>query len=237
MIVNNDLPIFLGILSVTVYFLFQRSRLSPIIRSHTLITVGLLVMCTAAFLDTAVLGSDPLLPIGIHSATTNGLLVWLGYLPGFLLIVLGLAQWMPALARLDEEIRRRQVAEEEARLQAVELMEAKLRAETADAAKGRFLAHMSHELRTPLNAILGFSEMLVLQHDGPLGSPRYLAYAEDVHSGQNPSPICAHAAMPMPSSPSTIRPCTALCFPRRRASLRIRGRSRRILAGRCWNWW
>ncbi|HYW42066.1 MAG TPA: HAMP domain-containing sensor histidine kinase [Bryobacteraceae bacterium] len=33
-------------------------------------------------------------------------------------------------------------------------------AETADAAKSRFLATMSHELRTPLNAVIGYSQLL-----------------------------------------------------------------------------
>ena len=41
-----------------------------------------------------------------------------------------------------------------------ELNEAKLRAEGANQAKGRFLATMSHEFRTPLNAILGFTQLL-----------------------------------------------------------------------------
>jgi len=40
---------------------------------------------------------------------------------------------------------------------------------------------MSHELRTPLNAILGFSEMFQQQMMGPLGSPKYLEYAGDIH--------------------------------------------------------
>ena len=55
-------------------------------------------------------------------------------------------------------------------------------AEAANHAKSEFLAVMSHELRTPLNAILGFSEMFKQQMMGPLGSPKYLEYASDIHN-------------------------------------------------------
>jgi signal transduction histidine kinase len=54
-------------------------------------------------------------------------------------------------------------------------------AQAASSAKSEFLASMSHELRTPLNAILGFSEILKTEIYGPIGHPKYLEYAEDVH--------------------------------------------------------
>jgi two-component system CheB/CheR fusion protein len=47
-----------------------------------------------------------------------------------------------------------------------ELREAKLAAESADLAKGTFLATISHEFRTPLNGMLGYADILHL--DGPL---------------------------------------------------------------------
>ncbi len=62
-----------------------------------------------------------------------------------------------------------------------ELRLAKEAAEAADAAKSAFLATMSHELRTPLNAILGFSEVIQKEVMGPIGTPIYRQYAEDIY--------------------------------------------------------
>jgi signal transduction histidine kinase len=60
------------------------------------------------------------------------------------------------------------------------LSSALTRSEAADRAKSDFLGRMSHELRTPLNAIIGFSEVIIAQIFGPVGSPRYTEYAEDI---------------------------------------------------------
>jgi len=61
------------------------------------------------------------------------------------------------------------------------LSQALAKTEKADRAKSDFLGRMSHELRTPLNAIIGFSEVMTCGVFGPLGSARYLEYAEDIH--------------------------------------------------------
>lgn len=52
----------------------------------------------------------------------------------------------------------------------------------AERAKSQFLANVSHELRTPLHAIVGFADLLVHESFGPLGSPQYLEYSQDIHS-------------------------------------------------------
>ena len=54
-------------------------------------------------------------------------------------------------------------------------------AEKAGETKARVVAQLSHELRTPLNAIVGFSEAIKHGVFGPVGNPRYSAYADNIH--------------------------------------------------------
>mgnify|MGYP001430538344 CR=1 FL=1 len=80
----------------------------------------------------------------------------------------------------------------EMRQQEAELRRSQAEAALANRTKSKFLSNMSHELRTPLNAILGFSQMIAQEAFGPLGSERYLEYAQHiVRSGQHLQAIIA----------------------------------------------
>lgn len=77
----------------------------------------------------------------------------------------------------------REIEDRDSRLmrKTIELEKARVAAESANSAKSQFLANVSHELRTPLNAIIGFSTMLREQQFGPMGDPKYVEYARDIH--------------------------------------------------------
>jgi len=65
------------------------------------------------------------------------------------------------------------------------LVIARREVETAEIAKGRFLASVSHELRTPLNSIIGFSDVLLQEICGKLPDGRQREYVELVNQSGN----------------------------------------------------
>jgi cell cycle sensor histidine kinase DivJ len=73
----------------------------------------------------------------------------------------------------------REIADREEQQGTVE--QARVEADRAHAAKGKFLASMSHELRTPLNAIIGFSELLANEEFAARDEKRRQEYAGLIH--------------------------------------------------------
>src|SRR3546814_20114650 len=79
----------------------------------------------------------------------------------------------------DKSLENQHLQQEEA-LRSLELAAARDEAQAANRAKSEFLANMSHELRTPLNALIGFSEVMLHELHGTLGSDRYHDYTKDI---------------------------------------------------------
>ncbi|MBE9009986.1 hypothetical protein IQ250_07180 [Pseudanabaenaceae cyanobacterium LEGE 13415] len=112
-----------------------------------------------------------------------------------LAIVIGVAALLILIAALLASFFGRQLSAERARVEALQLAEArleelvqqrtqeleqeKLASEAANQAKSAFLSNTSHELRTPLTAIIGFSSVLLEQIFGTL-TPRQLEYMERI---------------------------------------------------------
>lgn len=84
-----------------------------------------------------------------------------------------------------ETVARLEKSEQRNKILARQAEEERRKAEDASAAKSAFLANMSHELRTPLNAIIGFSEIMMKELFGPLGSDQYKSYSQDIHNSGN----------------------------------------------------
>ncbi len=71
--------------------------------------------------------------------------------------------------------------EEKVRERTVALEEATLRAEMANRSRASFLATMSHEIRTPLNAIIGFADLL--RRGADTGEAERMEWLEIIRTG------------------------------------------------------
>ena len=95
------------------------------------------------------------------------------------------AKLVEAYAALDERVweRTEDLTEKNKELEReiVKRKRAQEISERANKAKSDFLANMSHELRTPLNHIIGFTELVIDKHFGPINSTQE-EYLNDVLS-------------------------------------------------------
>jgi signal transduction histidine kinase len=64
----------------------------------------------------------------------------------------------------------------------IDLAAAKAKVERANRAQGELIAKVSHELQIPLNSGTGFSEILMDERKGPLGSPEYPEFTDEIHA-------------------------------------------------------
>lgn len=177
MFLYPSLVVFIGVLSIPVLLVWSRIHNGGDNKGYTFQIWGTSFVALGTFVDyllDVILGFNHTDRHAFEYAVqfdTGLALVF--YIPGCVLVGVGLSIWLPAVQRLSVEVSRRKETEKQ-------LLQTKEAAEIANRAKSQFLANMSHELRTPLNAIIGFSELMKSESFGSLGHPNYKIYSTDI---------------------------------------------------------
>ncbi len=103
-----------------------------------------------------------------HNSSMEPMLIGMSAMIIASLIAMGIVIMSGQKLLLEEKVKKRTIALEE-----------------ASKIKSEFIANMSHDLRTPLNAIIGFSEIIMKEMFGPIGSERYKEYVENINSSSD----------------------------------------------------
>jgi two-component system cell cycle sensor histidine kinase PleC len=108
---SASLLVFIALVVVALFFFSKRKLFARVPRGFFYLNCGLWVLSAAALLEAVTLGHDAFFPAAIGPDRGETLLGYFGYLPGLVLVLLGLSYWLPALERLDDEVVARRNAE------------------------------------------------------------------------------------------------------------------------------
>lgn len=128
----SELAILICLLVMLTVFWRRKKRLTHVKLGRDLINYGLLIVVIASFVDLLFVGDGSVFNIGFSDI--NSLEVWnaVGYLPGLVLVAIGMSRMLPAIERLNQEIQARIISEEKQREQNKRLQLTIARAETAE---------------------------------------------------------------------------------------------------------
>jgi len=183
---HPELIIFLGITAMVIMLLRRYGKPANMHPSFVSIFYGGLFLSAATGLDYA----DSYLFKDFFRGTFNmptyiaarALLI---YLPGMVLMGIGIYGWFKLTTQLQDEIAARKEAEEQLTALTEDYKVVAENALASSSVKAEFVRNMSHELRTPLNAIIGFSEIMQKEMFGKVGPAEYAEYLSHINkSGQ-----------------------------------------------------
>ncbi|WP_339713942.1 ATP-binding protein [uncultured Sneathiella sp.] len=128
----SEAVMFACLLVLLIVFLKRNKRLTHVKFGRTLINLGLFILVCASLIDMLFIGDAALFDIGYsHNAALE---IWhfIAYIPGLVFIALGLSRMLPAIERLNSEIKARKLSEQKQRDQNERLQLAIERAEMAE---------------------------------------------------------------------------------------------------------
>ncbi|MBL4790855.1 MAG: HAMP domain-containing histidine kinase [Kordiimonadaceae bacterium] len=183
---HPELFIFLGITAIVIMLLRRYGKPANMHPSFVSIFYGCLFLSAATGLDYA---DSYLFRDFVHTTFDvpiyNAVRVLLVYLPGVILVGIGIYRWFKLTAQLQDEIEARKGAEDRLKSLTEDYKIAAENALSSSRVKADFVRNMSHELRTPLNVIIGFSEIMQKEMFGKVGPDEYVEYLSHINkSGQ-----------------------------------------------------
>lgn len=128
----SELAILICLTVMLVVFWRRKKRLTHIKLGPGLISSGLLIVVFASLIDVLFVGDGSAYDIGFSNESSLEIWRVVAYLPGLVLVAVGMMRMIPAIERLNDEINARIVSEEKQREQNKRLQQTIIRAEMAE---------------------------------------------------------------------------------------------------------